>query len=298
MARLVLMRGLPGSGKSTKSKELLAEYGNAVRVNRDLLRSMLHCDVWSGKKERITKDVAKAIVGSLLLHSALGAPEKGSGVGVIIIDDCNLGQGTVESWRAVAKGLQAQFEIIRMDTPLEECLRRDALREKPVGRHVILGMAMQYGLMPPPVKGYVLCDIDGTIAEITHRLSYVKQQPRDWDGFFGAMGDDGPRRNIIEMVLGLARGGHEIVFVSGRPDTYRTVTEQWLWNHLSFGYTTLFMRRAGDHRPDTVVKEEILRTYFSDLSRIYTVFDDRPSVIQMWREHGLNVVDVGIGEEF
>ena len=59
------------------------------------------------------------------------------------------------------------------------------------------------------------------------------------------------------------------------------------------------MRRAGDHRPDTVVKEEMLRTYFPDQSWIHCAIDDRPSVISgVWKKHGISCIDVGNGVEF
>ena len=58
------------------------------------------------------------------------------------------------------------------------------------------------------------------------------------------------------------------------------------------------MRRGTDKRPDTEVKKQILDTYFPDKSVIHTVIDDRPSVIRMWREQGLKVIDVGEGIEF
>ena len=291
MSKLVLMQGLVASGKSTRAKELLAEYGNACRLNRDLLRTMLHCDAtWSGKQERITKDVARALAKHLLTDGK---------VGVLIIDDTNLHPGTVESWRFLAQEYDAKFEIVRMDTPIDECLRRDALREKPVGRHVILGMAMQYGLSPLPNKGYVLCDIDGTLADIRHRLHYVKQEPKDWDGFFGAMGMDRLRLDVTRQVEVLRRDGYDVVLVSGRPDNYRTVTEDWLrlYGFPDTRFPLLFMRRAGDHRPDTVVKEEILRTYFSDRSLIHTIFDDRRRLLEMWAREVPHAIIVNVGGE-
>ena len=289
MSRLVCLQGLPGAGKGTKAKELLAEYGNAVRLNRDLLRQMLHGDApWSGKKERITKDVARAMAQHVLMSDK---------VGVLIIDDTNLHVGTVESWRSLAQECDAKFEVIRMDTPLDECLRRDALREKPVGRHVILGMAMQYGLQEPPKKGYVLCDIDGTLADIIHRRYFLQQEPKDLDGFFGAMGLDKLRLDVAEKVHKLRYDGYDIVFVSGRPDNYRAVTEDWLQLH---GFTNtrfplLFMRRAGDRRPDTVVKEEILRTYFPNRSLIYAIFDDRKRLLDMWAREVPHATIMNVG---
>jgi hypothetical protein len=48
-----------------------------------------------------------------------------------------------------------------------------------------------------------------------------------------------------------------------------------------------------DKREDTEVKQAMLDRYFSDRSKIALVIDDRPSVMRMWRENGLNVVDVG-----
>lgn len=56
------------------------------------------------------------------------------------------------------------------------------------------------------------------------------------------------------------------------------------------------MRREGDMRPDTEVKQSFLDVYFPDKTVINKVYDDRPSVIRMWRENGLDVEDVGKGK--
>ena len=44
---MYIMRGQPASGKSTKAKEIFEKDGNAIRLNKDLLRKMLHFNVWS-----------------------------------------------------------------------------------------------------------------------------------------------------------------------------------------------------------------------------------------------------------
>jgi hypothetical protein len=58
------------------------------------------------------------------------------------------------------------------------------------------------------------------------------------------------------------------------------------------------MRNEFDHLPDVDFKRGILNKYFVDRSKILKIYDDRPSVIRMWREEGLDVVDVGNGVDF
>jgi hypothetical protein len=79
---------------------------------------------------------------------------------------------------------------------------------------------------------------------------------------------------------------HPIVLCSGRPETYRTVTERWLADH-QIDHRRLYMRPAEDHRADHVVKREILDTIRRDGFDPWLVIDDRPSVVDMWREAGL-----------
>ena len=286
--KIIALQGIPASGKSARACELLTEYGNAVRINRDLLRTMLHNNVWSGAKEDITFASAKAIVKALLSEK---------NVGVILIDDTNLNPKVLASWKQLAKDCDADFEVLRMDTPIDECLRRDAARAKPVWHHVIVGMAMQWGLYPIPDAGFVICDIDGTLADITHRRHYVQQEPKDWTAFFEAAWEDRLRLDVEYKLCAHINAGREIILVSGRPDTYRLLTEEWLTAH-RIKYTTLFMRRAHDHRPDTIVKEEILKAYFPDKSDIVEAIDDRPSILRLWESYGIKTVDVGNGEEF
>ena len=59
------------------------------------------------------------------------------------------------------------------------------------------------------------------------------------------------------------------------------------------------MRKEGDYRSDTIVKEEMYNQMLVDGYKPTMVFDDRPSVLRMWRELGsLTVIDVGLGVEF
>ena len=59
-----------------------------------------------------------------------------------------------------------------------------------------------------------------------------------------------------------------------------------------------YFRKDKDRRNDTVVKAEMYDMMLSDKFRPTLVFDDRPSVIRMWKDIGIKVADVGHGKEF
>lgn len=305
MSKLTIMRGLPASGKSTRAAEIVKASGNMVRVNKDLLREMLHFKKWTGINESITRAMARGIARECLT----------GGINVII-DDTNLNEGTLQSWKDLAKEMGLEAKVVNMETPLEECIKRDMERENSVGEHVIIGMALKSGLYPKPKHGVVLCDLDGTLADIDHRLHFVEPElakmhhpetlagkaefKKDWKGFFGAIKDDTIRTDVVDMLLKHEEAGREIFFVSARPEGCRRDTEAWLEAALK-GYRihkALFMRPEHDKREDSEVKQQMLNDCFPDRSWIVEVIDDRPRVIRMWKENGLKVIDVGKGIDF
>lgn len=284
--KLIMLRGLPASGKSTKAEEIIAGGGEFYRVNRDLLRKMLHNNIFTHQREKVTIETQQLIVAQML--------SEGKNV---IVDDTNLGEKHESSWRMVAEMYGAKFEIIDMmeTVTYEECLDRNKARANRVPDGVIENMALQYGYTA--ATKIVVCDIDGTVADLSHRLQYAKGDTKDWKKFFSLLSLDTPRSEVYRAANELAReNGALLVFVSARPEDYRTETEQWLRDN-GMVYNNLIMRRKGDKRQDTDVKSDIYNRYLKQYD-IVRVFDDRPSVIRMWREKGLEVEDVGNGEEF
>lgn len=132
----------------------------------------------------------------------------------------------------------------------------------------------------------VIFDIDGTLADLTHRLHFVTGDRRDWGAFFEGMADDGCYADIRDLVFALGRDGNRILLCSGRPDNYRAATETWLSNH-DIPYDALYMRPADDTRPDFIVKAQLLAGMREDGYEPWLTIDDRPSVVSMWREQGL-----------
>jgi len=293
MAKIIMMRGLPASGKTTKAKEIMEQGGNFARVNKDLLREMLHCGRFTGRNEGVTIDAEIALVRKLVNLSRS-----------VIVDDTNLSDKHLQRWKGVAAELGVKLDVNDMGTPYQECITRDEQRLNGVGRHVIYQMAMEYGYIPEGTA-FTICDVDGTLADLTHRYRFLyddveslkPKEKKDWKGFFKAAGDDKFRQEVWEQV---SRFSPDVILVSARPEQYRAPTVAWLQRNgilQGIGYKTLIMRRDGDKRDDTIVKKEILDRYFKRY-KVERVFDDRPRVIRMWQENGIKVIDVGYGKEF
>lgn len=139
------------------------------------------------------------------------------------------------------------------------------------------------------MKEVILFDIDGTLADLRHRLHHIKKGEEDYTAFFDAMVDDAPIKPVLELAHHLSVS-KDIIFVSGRPDSHRQQTTEWLVKHCFHGFSLkprLYMRKAGDHRPDYIVKLEILNQIRADGWNPILVIDDRPSVVTMWRKQGL-----------
>mgnify|MGYP003342271336 CR=1 FL=1 len=74
----------------------------------------------------------------------------------------------------------------------------------------------------------IICDIDGTIADLTHRRKWVAEKPKNWKKFFADMSLDQPILPVISVIADLYRVGNNIIFCSGRPDEWMFLTREWL----------------------------------------------------------------------
>lgn len=130
----------------------------------------------------------------------------------------------------------------------------------------------------------LICDIDGVICNLEHRLHFIEKSPADWGGFFRACDDDMPMPHIIAFLRALSEV-FRIVYITGRPESVRQKTLNWFAEeYVPKG--ELLMRADGDHRQDSVIKAELFDANVNK-DDVFAVIEDRDQVVQMWREKGL-----------
>jgi phosphoglycolate phosphatase-like HAD superfamily hydrolase len=140
----------------------------------------------------------------------------------------------------------------------------------------------------------IIFDIDGTLADITHRRPHVAAKPKNWPRFQELAHLDTPHEPIATLARSLF-GQHRIILCSGRGEQEREVTEAWLAKY-DIHFNALYMRAEKDYRADDVVKEELLDRILADGFSPALVFDDRKRVVEMWRRRGLMCAQVADGD--
>jgi hypothetical protein len=144
-------------------------------------------------------------------------------------------------------------------------------------------------------KVIVVFDIDGTLANIEHRRSFVATKPKNWKAFTAGIPNDTPHQDIVDLANLFMDNGSYIILCSGRGEESREVTEQQMDN-FSVTYHQLYMRPAKDHRPDDIIKVELLQQIRKDWGNPTYWFDDRTRVVNAIRAEGVRVLQVAPGD--
>jgi len=155
----------------------------------------------------------------------------------------------------------------------------------------------------------LICDIDGTIANCSHRVQRIP----DWDAFHAGLADDQPILPVVNLARTFAFSQRRaaatgLFFLTGRPHQYRIPTEQWIEREC--GLVThddykLLMRPNDDWTPDVEMKSRLLDSALEPwgciqqwgdsvgititdawMKRHAIFIEDRDRVVEMWRGKG------------
>lgn len=302
--RLIMLKGLPASGKSTWAKNLVELDPTFVRVNKDDIRAELIGDgQWTKAKE-------KELVIPARNRRIQEAIAKGNNV---VVDDTNLEPIHEKTLRHMCEVMGVAFEKKVFPIDVEEAIARDALRgDASVGATVIRDMARRHMAYTEPIiaplgatedddhdgKWVVICDLDGTLAlfckEQDCGCGLNHRSPYDASSCF----NDSVNWPVLEILKSVEL---PIIFMSGREEKYREQTIKWLENaderpDMKGMNYMLYMRATGDLRKDSIVKAELFQRHVRYNFNVLFVLDDRNQVVDFWRSIGLTCLQVAEGD--
>lgn len=147
MAKIIVLRGIPASGKTTFAKSWVNEDPeHRVRFNRDDIRNMLG-KYWVPARENFIDSIYNSFMDEAMLAGY-----------DIVIDNTNLNKKVLANIEDLVEEFNNwifyspleeshHYEIEYkdfFDTPLEICIERDSKRENPIGEKVIREMYSKY----------------------------------------------------------------------------------------------------------------------------------------------------------
>lgn len=295
--KLILCRGIQGSGKSTFARAWVEEDPeHRIRINNDDIRNMLG-KYWVTSRE--------SLVSSIKKNMAEEAINRGYN---IVVDNMNLNPKEILFWKDMVKmanmdpdGYQYEIEFKDFFIPLEECIRRDAMRPNPIGEKVIRETWKRYKhfIQTTEVEKYVdnlrkytgkpkciVIDMDSTMCFNTTK--------RPWFGEGAAEGmiNDVPNTGMCDIVRQLQEQ-YLVVVATGRDTTQEEVTKQWL-SKQGINVDEFYFRTNKDYRKGVVVKKEQIEAILEKYD-IVAIFDDCEPIVDMYREMGLTVLQPNKG---
>ncbi len=287
MLAIHVIRGLQGSGKTTKAIAMVNSAGGGVaRVNKDEIRRTLWGNLpYSKEREEVVRTVQiKAI------NAALGCDKS-----VVIDDTGSLKPVTLETYRRIAQdwGIELIVDDSLLSVPLETCIRQDLQRPHSVGADVIRKWHHLYiGYKPaeinPALPHCAVFDVDGCLAQMADREVY------DWS--------QAHRDSVIEPIANLLNNygsnpdgfpANETFILTGREGTpeNRKIMLDWLEDNrlIHSGDKFLIMREPDDRRPAAEYKREAYLRIQAEFNIDYAV-DNDPTVIAVANELGISTV--------
>lgn len=301
--KLILTRGIQGSGKSTWARKWVEEDPeHRIRLNWDDMRNMMG-PYWVPSREPINKHMLWA---GLNMAAYCTRPYD------IVIDNMNLNPKDwkqYEDWITTynqslnAEETNTQYELEFKDffIPLEECIRRDAMRPNPIGEKVIRDTWRRYKhfIQTYEVERYVnnlkpyegkpkciVIDMDSTVC--------FNMSKRPWFGEGAAEGmvNDVPNTGVCDIIRQLQEQ-YLIVVATGRDTSQEEVTKQWLARQ-GINVDEYFFRTNGDYRKGVEIKKEEI-TAILEKYDIVAIFEDCEPIVQMYRDMGLTVLQPNKG---
>jgi len=137
-------------------------------------------------------------------------------------------------------------------------------------------------------------DLDGTLANLNHRLQYVKSNTPDWDTFYKECINDSVNYWCKELMANLY-WSYQIIILSGRRKECLADTQDWLKKNEIIHHELYLI---GDSRSrDEDLKKKWIQE-FDRASKVEFIVDDRQRVVDMWRKEGFTCLQCAKWDEY
>lgn len=315
--KIILTRGIQGSGKSTWAKKWVAEDPlNRIRFNNDDIRNM--GGVYWPKDSKALDKREDFLIG---LKNAFFSRAMIYGYD-IVVDNMNLNSKEGKYFTTLIEGYNSNVRATRQyvykleykdffDITVEECIRRDSMRPNPIGEKIIRQTWKRYRnfiltevnkrqaelindkvKLNPELPNAVIVDLDATVCFNTNG------RPFFGDGCAEGIKDDVPCEKMIATLQSLK--DVFILFVTGREETPEivTATTKWLTDN-GFGKSVkenhVYFRPEKDYCKGDICKKNIYESKIKGKYNVLAVFDDSQKCVDMYREEGLLVLQPNNG---
>lgn len=140
---------------------------------------------------------------------------------------------------------------------------------------------------------YIVFDIDGVLADCSHRLKYIQGKDKDYDSFYSydEILKDKPILNLDKILFNMqcSEGSDiDIKFISARNIKSITATAEWLEKYFSIMVEEgdILMWPEKDWRPAYQVKEDLVKKHIG-FENILFAFDDDDQINEMYKKHNV-----------
>jgi len=138
----------------------------------------------------------------------------------------------------------------------------------------------------------VIFDLDGTLCDTSGIVHLIEGDDKDYAAFHAASAEAPPHDDVVAAAREQQAQGRAVLVVTSREFIWRDLSLDWLVEH-DVPYDRLYMRIVGDYRKDVVIKKEILQQIADDGFEVLEAWDDKDTVIELWRDSGIAVHSVG-----
>lgn len=295
--------GISASGKSVEAEKHAKELTNTEVINRDdirrgmleerLKRKLNSGELWEKWKFNKTNENTVTDIVNEKINKAASEDKN------IISSDTNLSKKRRNSLKYKLEQLGYVVEFKFFDIDFDKAVKWDRFRADSVGKDVIYEQYMKFHedkkiVQDENLPECIIVDIDGTCAHMENRRG-----PFEWD----KVDRDIPDEEVFHIIKDNWYRGRQIIFLSGRDSICRQKTYDWLLSNMleyvdfhheiDVDMFNLYMRKEGDMRKDSIVKEELFNEHIKDKYNVKLVLDDRQKVVIFWHLLGLKVLQCG-----